>query len=118
MLKTVVLPAPLGPIKPTRSRGPICSESFDSAVRPPNCIVQSRSSRSESIGARCFLLEEEGGPAIHPAKKSLGPRQHQNDQKDRVNEHPIFQEIVDQVRQLNSEEPLVSLRNKSERLGQ
>src|SRR5450432_4895745 len=118
MLNTVVLPAPFGPMRPTRSRGPICNESFDSAVRPPNCIVQSRNSRSESIGTWRFLFKQKCGRATLPTKKSLWSRQHQNDQEDRVDEHPIFQEIVDQMRQLNPEETLVNLRNESQRFGQ
>jgi hypothetical protein len=38
-LKNVVFPAPLGPISPKISPSSMCSVTFDSALRPPNCWV-------------------------------------------------------------------------------
>src|SRR5512140_2958287 len=38
-LKTVVLPAPLGPIRPTISPSSMETSSFDTAVRPPKRMV-------------------------------------------------------------------------------
>ena len=99
-----------------KARGPI--ERNSTAPRPPNCIVQSRSSRSESIGAGGLLSKQKCGASTCPAEKSLWSCQHENDQKDRVDQHPIFQKIVDQLRERSPEKLLVCLRNKSQRLRQ
>ncbi len=45
-LKTVVLPAPFGPMSPTNSRSPTVLVSSDTAVNPPKRMVQPSSSSS------------------------------------------------------------------------
>src|SRR4029453_17001872 len=59
-LKTVVLPAPLGPISPKISPRSTCSETVSSAVTPPNRIVRfESSSRASAIVVTLQLVRGE-----------------------------------------------------------
>ncbi len=49
-LKSVVLPAPLGPIRPTISPGSMTSETSRLATRPPNRLVHDSTSSRAGTG--------------------------------------------------------------------
>src|SRR5205809_5851431 len=91
ILNTVVLPAPLGPIIPTRSCAPICKSNAETAVRPPNLTVHCwrlRSAPAISIlgGVRRQFRSLDPGAADwdsssrQPAEEPLRTQQHQRDQ--------------------------------------
>src|SRR5438045_614190 len=67
-LKTVVFPAPFGPIKPYRSPGLSDMFRFRTATRPPNRLVQSRTSRIAM-------------PFSHKSLRTIDHDQHQQDGK-------------------------------------
>src|SRR5687768_17353233 len=65
IFSSVVLPAPFGPIKPTRSPSPIVRDTFSNSIRTPNVlpadwqlirdIVEARPA-AETDSARCAKL--------------------------------------------------------------
>src|SRR5687767_9489315 len=110
-LKQVVLPAPLGPIRPMSSPRRSCSENPETAERPPNRLETSLARRSGSVSVKCrgtwslaapfaviailggdSLAAETrpptGGRALWPelnaAKESLRPAEHHDDEHERV----------------------------------
>src|SRR5947207_15121706 len=92
-LKTVVLPAPFGPIRPTSSSGPISRSSSETAVNPPKRMVQRLRCRSGGRGLAVVSIVS-GGLSFpqRPDKQSLWPRQNQDDQQGRIQHHPITTE--------------------------
>src|SRR5262245_1381059 len=60
-LKSVVLPAPLGPMSPTISRGSIESVTSRLATRPPKRLVVPVTERSGAIASALPLEAERGG---------------------------------------------------------
>src|SRR5450432_3897662 len=112
MLKTVVLPAPLGPIRPTRSVAPISRSIADTAVKPPNCIVHCLRLRSvpgmtnlahrrARLGLWNFANASTSTARAFPqrAKESLWSQQHQRDEDKRKNDHPISGDLPNDIRQ-------------------
>src|SRR5919106_4302103 len=89
-LKTVVFPAPFGPIKPYSASGGIVMFSDLTAVRPPNRIVTLRtesSGRSAKDGP--FFLRPQPGPGeLAAPEQTLRAEDHQQYQRERVNHHP------------------------------
>ena len=49
-LKQVVLPAPLGPIRPVMVPASAVKDAWSTAVTPPNCTTRSSTSRSDMSG--------------------------------------------------------------------
>ena len=76
-LKSVVLPAPLGPTTPTASPTPTSIDTSDNAWRPPKRLDTSRTARSGSgagIGdhdrlARAGLDRRLAGPSLRPRRR-------------------------------------------------
>src|SRR5947207_12310266 len=119
ILNTVVLPAPLGPIIPTRSCVPICKSNAETAVRPPNLTLHCwrlRSAPAMSIlgGVRRQFRSLDPGAADwdsssrQPAEEPLRTQQHQRDQDEGINDDAIRRNAPDDFRQ-----PLVP-RNKTQ----
>src|SRR3954454_1534952 len=89
MLKIVVLPAPFGPIRPASSCGSIERLKSETAVRPPKRMVTWRASSSGIVALllrRRVLAPRQHLPQLAPAEKPLRPRQHQDDEHDRVDD--------------------------------
>src|SRR5215470_7529156 len=72
-LKSVVLPAPFGPMRPTISRGSIESVTFRLATRPPKRLVVPVTERSGAI-ASALPLEAERGRTRGVARPAGEPR--------------------------------------------
>src|SRR5205814_726291 len=120
MLKTVVLPAPFGPIRPTRSREPTWRSNSPTAVRPPKRMVHFFRSRSVPLfipSLRCALkfrplLDRAdlsfGGAAREHSEKSLWSQQHQCNQDEGVDDHAIGGDAAHEIGQ-----PLIA-RDKAE----
>src|ERR1043165_6272543 len=90
MLKIVVFPAPFGPIRPTSSCGSMARLKSVTAVRPPKRIVTPRASSSGIVAPflrRRVLALRQHLPQLAAAEESLRPREHQHDQRDRVDDH-------------------------------
>src|SRR5438874_12786648 len=97
ILKIVVLPAPLGPIKPMRSRGPTCRSNSLTAVRPPKRMVHFFRSSSAPLfipELRCArklrsLLDRADLPfrstEREHSEQPLRPKEHQRDQDEKIN---------------------------------
>src|SRR5579884_1842856 len=62
-LKAVVLPAPLGPMRPTISHSPTDSDRDERACSPPKRMETSRSSRTAT-----GTLPVAGGPVVGPGE--------------------------------------------------
>src|SRR3954454_24022168 len=90
MLKIVVLPAPFGPINPTSSCDSMARLKSATAVRPPKRIVTPRASSSGIVALllrhRVLPLRQHL-PQLAAAEESLRPREHEHDQRDRVDDH-------------------------------
>src|SRR6202011_1433292 len=88
-LTSVVLPAPLGPIKPKIVPSSISSDTSSTACTPPNERLTSVScSRTlTSSPARPPARRDDGEAA--PADDSLGPEDDDEDQDDPVDDVPI-----------------------------
>jgi len=72
-LKTVVFPAPFGPINATSSRGRTSSEKSQTAVRPPKRMVAWRTSINASLASR--LPGARGGRRLrHQSQTSRVPK--------------------------------------------
>src|SRR5687767_1981225 len=89
-LKTVVFPAPFGPINPYNDwRGTVMFSAF-TAVSPPNRIVTLRTLK---MGSRLFkhgppFRRTEPRPReLAAAEQTLRPENHQQNQQQRVNDH-------------------------------
>src|SRR5262249_36279799 len=76
-LKSVVLPAPLGPMMPTISPGPTRSETSRTAVSPPKRLVTASSSSIAAPGAEALT---------EPADQALGDEAHDDDEKAAVDD--------------------------------
>src|SRR5215475_11796595 len=74
-LKSVVFPAPFGPMMPTISPAPTTNETSVSALRPPNRLLTERTSRSGAI-ALCFPLS---GAQADQAAREIDHDDHQQD---------------------------------------
>src|SRR5262245_46020679 len=77
-LKSVVLPAPFGPMIPTISPAPTANDTSVSARKPPNRLLTERTSRSGGIGPS--RLPVAGSQADQAARKI----DHDDHQQDRV----------------------------------
>src|SRR5690349_17806221 len=99
-LKTVVLPAPFGPIRPASSPGRRSKLKSQTAFKPPNCMVTSSSLRSGAslIGApslrscrafrgRRLLPEQAAERQLLRAEQALRARDHEDDEHERVDDH-------------------------------
>src|SRR5690606_11012957 len=59
--RRVVLPAPLGPIRPTTSPRPTSKSTPRSAKRSPNCLVTPRAERGAAADPAAWSEEDIGG---------------------------------------------------------
>ena len=84
-LKTVVLPAPLGPISATSSPGSTPRSRPDSAVSPPKRTLSASSSRRSTARSRPARQPRQIELAV--AEQTLRPQQHARDQQQRVEDH-------------------------------
>src|SRR5262245_23209118 len=100
-LKHVVLPAPLGPMRPKIWLRSISKLTRSRATRPPKRIVRSvrRRTGSAVLGAFPAILEL-GGPAA-VGDDALGAEDHHHDEGGAEHEHPVLgkgAEALGQVR--------------------
>src|SRR5690606_38814792 len=102
ILKTVVLPAPFGPINPTSSPGLSSRLKPETARSPPKEIEMSSTLSRATVTTPFFRpgrhlfprpasKERLENRQIHfrPAKKALRPEDHQDHQGPGVNHHPV-----------------------------
>src|SRR5437762_3164044 len=90
MLKIVVFPAPFGPINPASSCCSTARLKSATAVRPPKRIVTPRASSSGIVALllrRRVLPLRKHLPQLAASEESLRPREHQHDQRKRVDDH-------------------------------
>src|ERR1043165_8142427 len=75
-LKIVVLPAPLGPMRPTISNSPTLMLTSRSACSPPNRMDTSRVSRTgiDALRAGAAAHMEAEPPALQPSADGRGDR--------------------------------------------
>src|SRR5919197_2517306 len=80
MLKSVVLPAPLGPMRLAIIPASSTKSMALTAIRPPKALLTLRASRSAMLVAflLCLLMEFRG--AAGARKQPLGAEQHDDDQ--------------------------------------
>src|ERR1700733_12633595 len=90
-LKAVVLPAPFGPINPTRSCSPTTRFSAETAVNPPKRMVQFSSCNRfcEAVTKLFALLSatDLGSPAKR--EQPLRAQHHQKNDQQRIDDHAI-----------------------------
>src|SRR5262245_51951951 len=101
-LKTVVFPAPLGPIRPYSCPGSTRKDTSLTAIRPPKRIVTPESSRrairpSLAAGRRGVDAE---APAFRKerqelamAEDSLRPHDHEHDEEKGKEDHAVLREL-------------------------
>src|SRR5712692_2259566 len=77
--KTVVFPAPLGPIRPTISPSPTLNERPFTAWRPPKCLSRPATSSMQSG------LRSPERP-LHPRHRALGKEEHDGDEEEAVHD--------------------------------
>src|SRR5262245_22340434 len=85
-LKQVVLPAPLGPMRPTISPSSTLRPTWFTAARPPKYLVRLRASRS-GICAGCAPAPERDEPAgqgDEPPGQEQDGQQHDDGKEDRL----------------------------------
>src|SRR5688500_2412041 len=92
-LKSVVLPAPLGPIRPKISPCATESETSSSAVNPPKRFVMPRTSSNASAGDigtfRSGRLAPAGelAPPYRRRPQPRGPEEHHQDEGEAEEQH-------------------------------
>src|SRR5581483_9810004 len=87
-LKIVVLPAPLGPIRPTSSPSPRVRSTASTAVSPPKRTV---AFSSWSSGAAMALRAGSDAAFAQPEiEQTLRADDHEHDEQKRINHHAIF----------------------------
>src|SRR6202165_4220123 len=98
-LTSVVLPAPLGPIKPKMVASLISSDTPSTACTPPNerLTAVSCSRALTRSPARPPARRDDGGAA--PTDDSLGPEDDDEDQDDPVDDVPISGKLPHDLRQ-------------------
>src|SRR5699024_1662712 len=103
MLKTVVLPAPFGPIRPTSAPSSIFMDRSSTARRPPNempSLITSSIAISNALLA-CLLCRAAGRTLFHKARLDAGiVEDHHNDQQDRIDQHAV---VVDRAQHLGQD---------------
>src|SRR6266545_4366289 len=105
-LNAVVLPAPFGPMRPTSSPGRSARLKAESALRPPKRIVTLSSSSGFTPALTPALPgrprrgrpgqppEEAQVPQLTGAEDALRAEQHQHDEQEGVDDHPVLLELA------------------------
>src|SRR5215471_2480855 len=75
-LKSVVFPAPFGPMIPTISPAPTTKDTSVRARKPPNRLLTERTSRSGAIGSSRLPV---AGPQTDQAAREIDDDDHQQD---------------------------------------
>src|SRR5699024_598676 len=106
MLKTVVLPAPLGPIRPYRWPFSMVRSNWATACRPPKAMPRLLTSSNAILRhlLGLFALAQAGADLFH---QPLAPgrdlralvEDHHGDQHDGVNQHPVIVQAAEHLGQ-------------------
>src|SRR5262249_7799814 len=120
MLNSVLLPAPLGPTRPTSSPSPTVKLTWSSAVRPPNCLVMPCTSRTAVIACPSSLGG--GDRRLGEAQPARRPRLAHPGQLDQPTgqsqDHHQQHQRVDQALVVAGSEELLAQRGEQDRAGQ
>src|SRR5215510_13208213 len=120
MLNSVLLPAPLGPTRPTSSPSPTVKVTWSSAVSPPNCLVMPCTSRTAVIRYPSSL--DGGDRRLGEAQPARRPRLAHARQLDQPagqrQDHHQQHQRVDQALVVAGGEELLAQRGEQHRAGQ
>src|SRR6267143_3866678 len=100
-LKTVLLPAPLGPMRPWIESGTIVIERSATASSPPNRRETERSSRSKAdsrgLGRPCAQLSENAAGGGRKRHEALGREEHREDEDGAEHQDLVVVELAQEL---------------------
>src|SRR5215204_3562939 len=98
-LKHVVLPAPLGPMRPKISPCSMTKLTLSRATRPPNRFVRPSRRRTSPMLHRLPTVLQFRRPAL-VGDESLRPEDHHDDKGRPEHEHPVLREAPEPLGQV------------------
>src|SRR5438876_4184363 len=101
-LKTVLLPAPLGPMRPWIEPGSIVIERSTTASSPPNRRVTEESSRSKAdsrgLGGPSAHLSDEAAGGARQRHEALGREKHREDEDSTEDQDLVVVQLAQELR--------------------